>query len=105
MHKQRLLEALRAIRDEGPNPTHGICHEVYIRLDFFDIIDTSLTLQRLHNLFRAFLNWTTPEVRYPVGGPVEFCEEQIAGTLWTNLRRHELLHFCINRLDQELNVG
>ena len=105
MHKQRLLEALRAIRDEGPNPNYGVCNEVFTRLDFFDMVDTTLTMQKLHNLFRAFLNWTTPEVRYPVGGPVEYGEEQNAGTLWKNPRRHELLHFCINRLDQELNVG
>ncbi len=105
MHKQRLLEALRAIRDEGPESNHGICGSVFARLNGLDMVDTQLTLQRLEHLFGSFLGWITPELKYPVGGPVEYSEEKKAKTLWKNPRRYELLHFCINRLDQELNVG
>lgn len=106
MYRQRLLEALRRVRDEGPFLDHAICNQLGIKgLNTTEVYFCGVRLRALFVGFLVKEGVHLENIDYPVGGPIEYQEEKMAGTLWNNPRRHELLHYCINRLDQELNLG
>lgn len=97
-----LLEALISIRDEGvPNTKYGICGNVFNQLDdeFYHVVDTQL--DDLFNMWiRERYNKTTYlSVAYPVGGNSNYAHERERGILWDNLKRYELLHWLIMKLE------
>lgn len=97
-NRQRLLERLKQMRDEGPDPYYSICNQMpngqYQRL-------CNSLLQLWPDRFKS--QWKRSD--HVVGDASEYRRECIAGTFWKNPRRHAALHWLINHLDQELNVG
>lgn len=100
---QRLLEALRKIRDEGaPFDSYGICSTVkYFCFQAGHPVPQVMALATE----RLLMQWPlaqTAECGYPVGGLAEFRAELLQWTMWQNPRRHELLHWAIQHLENVL---
>lgn len=80
-----LNEALRKIRNGDRCVSVGICRNVEADTDL-------LALMRKWPLAEG-------ETSFPVGGAVEYRNERIAGTLWDNPRRLQLLDWLIEQTD------
>lgn len=97
-NRQRLLERLKQMRDEGPDTYYSICLQMpngqYQRL-------CNSLLQLWPDRFKS--QWKRSD--HVVGDASEYRRECITCTFWKNPRRHAALHWLINHLDQELNVG
>jgi hypothetical protein len=100
---QRILEALRKIRDEGAIwPDYGICSTVKMisRLSGH----CSIAVMELATE-RVLTQWPLADRThsgYPVGGYDQFRHEVRDETMWKNPRRLELLHWAIQHLENEL---
>jgi hypothetical protein len=94
-HNQRLLEALRKIRDEGAEyRDFGICGNVSSKE-----LDSALD-----SLMR---DWPQAggSFLFPVSGGPSYVYERDRGLLWVNPRRIELLNWMITSLEETLNVA
>ena len=102
MLNQRILEALRKIRDEGPKDLgEGICSNVIVQIiranPWYDDADVSRPLQAM------FAEWPSCVTRrHPVDGIGEYSLGRYNGTLWDNPRSHELLHWLISYMENEV---
>lgn len=97
-----LLEALISIRDEGVTHTqYGICGNVFhlLNIEFTHIVDGQLDDLFTIWITERYNESTYLSVSYPVGGNSNYGHERERGTLWNNLRRFELLHWLIMKLE------
>lgn len=100
MHKQRLLEALRKIRDEGPvGRAAGICSSVYVLTQHDRVVENAMD--------DLAMSWpgVYPSLAFPVDGSDNYYADRAKGALWANPRRIELLNWMIVQLEETLNVA
>lgn len=105
----QLLVILRSLRDEGVDPSVGICGNVDAQIrkrsaGLRPFVGGVLALGVQEALTDCIYEWPLrcSSVHHPVGGPAEYMTELDAGTLWNNPRRHQLLHWMIMFLENEV---
>lgn len=102
MLNQRILEALRKIRDEGPKDRGaGICANVLVHTA---CVETPYSIHAVdYRLQAMFAEWPSFVTElHPVDGGREYTWGRYNGTLWNNPRRHELLHWLISYMENEV---
>ena len=100
---QRILEALRKIRDEGaPWPEFGICTTVKLTAHLSGHPRAALIEFAVERILEQWPRAFRGQRGYPVGGSLEFGHECRTETMWQNPRRLELLHWAIQYLENEL---
>lgn len=97
----QLLTVLRKIRDEGVVVSNaGLCFNISLVTHRSGI---KFSLFTTFNSICAQWSLKSGDPGFPVGGSREFTNAHIAGTLWNNPRRHELLHWMIMYLENYPN--
>lgn len=96
-NRQRLLEALKCMRDIGPDPYYSICNQMP------SVEISRLCGDLLHEWPQRTQVKRGKSKMYPVSSRAKYRFECVSGTFWVNPRRHAALHWLITKLDQELN--
>lgn len=100
---QRILEALRKIRDEGaPWPDYSICTTVKLTVHLAGHPRTALIEFAVERILNQWPLADRTQSGYPVGGSTQYGHEYRTETMWQNPRRLELLHWAIQYLENEL---
>ena len=99
-----LLEALRQIKSNPLDQTHGICGNLEALL-IKEFVEPGGVYLSLEGLFKAWPDchrlFGMPDTAFPVSGHRKYREEVNNQTLWQNPKRIALLDWCIQTLENE----